>query len=178
MSIALRAMSRLPISGALSALLLTAACATQPGTNASMASLPALTEPPARHGDYQWFFDREDDEYQLFYGMAQSDDIPLGLTCTSGSGRIKISTPSEDNARRTLSLTSGGQVATYPARVSEAVVFDGYDIISQTTTADPVMQTFALNGWMAMAGKDGWVGLVGDGSSRQLASQFMTGCKR
>lgn len=178
MSIASRSLSRLPIFGALSALVLTAACATQPGAGSYAAALPALTEPPARQGDYQWFFDREDDEFQLFYGMAQSDDIPLGLTCTRGSGQIRISTPSEDNSLRSLTLTSGGQVATYPARAHGAEVFDGYDIVSQTTPSDPVMQAFGLHGWMALAGKDGWIGLVGDGSSRDHASQFLSGCKR
>lgn len=177
MSIASFAVSRLPLMGVLSAVLLTAACATQ-GTNAtSVAALPALNEPPARNGEYRWFFDREDDEVQLFYGLAQSDDIPLGLTCAKGSGQIRVSTPSEDNSRRQISLTSGGQVTHLPARAEAAEVFDGYDIIARTTPSDPVMQAFGVNGWLALAGKDGWIGLVGDSSSRNSAAQFMTGCK-
>jgi len=178
MSIACRNNTRLPLLGALSALLFTAACATQPGAVGSSATLTALTEPPARHQGYNWFFDQDEGEFQLFYGMAESDDIPLGMTCSSGSGRITISTPSEDNHARSLTLTSGGQMATYPARATEAQVFDGYNIVSQTTPADPVMQAFGQNGWMAVAGKDGWMSLVGDGSARELARRFMAGCKR
>lgn len=177
MSIASRSPHRLPVVGAVSALLLTAACATQPGT-VSKTSLAPLSEPPARHGSYNWFFDRDEGEYQLFYGMAESDDIPLGMTCVGGSGQIKISTPSEDNRSRNITLTSGGQIATYPARAHDAQVFDGYEIISQTTPADPVMQAFGQNGWMAIAGKDGWMSLVGDGSARDAARRFMSGCKR
>lgn len=178
MSIFTASMSRLPIFAGLSVLLLTTACAPHTGTPSTAVTLTALSEPPARDGNYHWFLDNEDDEVRLFYGLEQSDDIPLGLSCTRGSNRITISTPGEDRNMRRLTLTSGGRIASYPARAEEATVFDGYDIVAQTTPADPVMEAFALNGWLAIASDGGWVGLVGVGSSRQSASRFMAACKR
>lgn len=155
--------------------LASAACSTLP--TAAPATLPALSEAPARTGDYQWFYDRDDNEHQLFYGLANTDDIPFGLTCNHGSGQIRLTTPGEDRSINAISLTSAGQVGTYRARASSSEVFDGFDIIADTTPTDPVMQAFALSGWLAIAEKGQWVGLVGDSSSPQLASRFISGCK-
>lgn len=168
---------RLMALGALSALLLTAACVSAPSGIAPATTLPPLSEAPARNGDYEWFLDHEDDEVQLFYGLANSDDIPLGLTCARGSGQINISTPDPHGHARQMTLTSGGQVSTYRATSRPAEVFDGYLISATTTPADPVMQAFAVHGWLAIAAKDRWVGLAGDDSTRQSASRFMADCK-
>ena len=178
MSIFTARMSRLPVFASLSLLLLTTACATYSGAPSSASGLTALNEPPPRNGNYRWFLDHEDDEVQLFYGLDQSDDIPLGLRCKRGTNRIIISTPSEDRNMRRMTLTSGGRMASYPARAQEATVFDGYDVVAQTTPSDPVMQAFGTNGWLAMAAPDGWVGLVGDRTSGASASRFMADCKR
>jgi hypothetical protein len=74
---------------ALAVLALTAsACAT---AAPDAPSLDASSGSPAPVEGYDWFFHADEDAARLAYGLAESDDLRLGLDCTRASGRLSLS---------------------------------------------------------------------------------------
>ena len=80
-----------------------AACASvEPMTPAPTPVAGAPAPVPA----YDWFYDAQDGEAQLVFGMQESDDVQMGLSCTAGSGKLDIWAVVDD--AREIHLESGG----------------------------------------------------------------------
>jgi hypothetical protein len=67
-----------------------AACAT---VETPPAPPPAVASsgPPAPIADHDWFYNRDGGQARLVYGLAESDDLRLGLDCSEGAGRVALS---------------------------------------------------------------------------------------
>ena len=73
-----------------------AACATRP--DATVAEMATTTGAPEPMRGYDWFLNRDDDEVSLAYGVANSDDVKLHLSCQAGAGALEL-TASADKPR-------------------------------------------------------------------------------
>lgn len=134
----------LPI--ALSAFTLTlAACATAPGT-----TVPAASATPAPVEGYDWFLHEDGDTARLAYGLAESDDLRLGLDCRKGSSRLDLSAVAPAGARPEIYIESGGDTARFTATSEPSEVNDGLFLSAEAATDIGVFQRFRRVGWLAL----------------------------
>lgn len=148
------------------------ACAPTAGLNLAAASSGA----PAPVAGYDWHFNADSEEASLSYGMAETDDVPLDLSCQPGSGALQIlQTVSEDHPR-VIALESGGDTETYPAKAEPSALHDGLDLTAAARTADPVFLRFRKLGWLATYGPDYRTPLVAQPGSDQQIERFFALC--
>lgn len=165
---------RAPVLILLTGLVLGAtACATVEPGPASLSGVAATPDPIANHN---WFFASEDNEAGLTYGLDESDDVWLGLSCHRGSGRLQLSRPVENRHPLMLSLESGGETGQYPARTEPSELHDGVFLIAGAGTGDPVFRQFRQTGWMVILGPDYRDALVPHPASAPDIERFFAFC--
>ena len=123
-----------------------AACATHAPT--PVANPTTAASAPAPMPGYDWFLNRDGQEATLAYGVANSDEVKLHLTCQAGSGALDLTATSEKPGRE-IYLESGGDTERYAASSEPAGVHDGELLSAQAKTKDPVFQRFRRLGWIA-----------------------------
>ena len=87
---------RAPVLIVLSGLLLGASACATVETPAELAPAVVSSGAPAPVADHDWFYHRDGEEARLAYGLAESDDLRLGLDCRQGSGRLAWRSRDED----------------------------------------------------------------------------------
>ncbi len=124
---------------------LTGACA---GNNVEMPLAAGASASPAPVPGYDWHLTTAEGEVRLAYGVADSDDLKLGLTCVDGSRKVEIMAPAPTGSRE-IHLESGGDTMRLVARSEPSGLHDG-DFLSASADADqPVFQRFRRLGWVA-----------------------------
>lgn len=172
-------MRQLPIryralSAAALASALLAACANSPSFTGK-ANLPAGATVPIE--GYDWHFDYNDNEIQLAYGVANSDDIPFGFSCAPGSGQIRVNANSMQANLRSITIGTSETRHTYTARQEEAQVFDGFLLEADTTASDPVLASFAKVGWLAINNEGYWVTMAPQPDTKVKTADFIAACR-
>lgn len=139
---------RSPTIHALAVLAFTAsACATA----APDAPAPAASSgSPAPVEGYDWFFHADEGVARLAYGLAESDDLRLGLDCTRASGRLSLSGVASDTAKPEFYIESGGETGRFPARTEPSQLHDGVFLSAEAPTDAPVFQRFRRVNWLAL----------------------------
>ncbi|MGZ9114866.1 MAG: hypothetical protein ACXW3K_09615 [Brevundimonas sp.] len=139
---------RSPTVLAVTFLALTAsACATA----APDAPTPtASSGSPAPVEGYDWFFHAEEDAARLTYGLAESDDLRLGLDCTRASGRLALSGVASGAAKPEFYIESGGATGRFPAQAEPSQLHDGVFLSAEAAAHAPVFQRFRRVGWLAL----------------------------
>lgn len=175
-----RAIRRTAAVGGLFALL--AACATNPSES------PAALEPsspeaataedggPEPTPGLDWHFHQDGAEAKLAYGVANSDDLRLGLTCARGAGEVELSRDAEPDAAPGIRLESGGETETIATRSEPSELSGGVFLTGRIATAHPVMARFRQTGWLAQ-----WVGerremMAPQPRSRSVIADFLAHC--
>ena len=125
-----------------------------------MLALAACAEAPAPTGvssgsptpqlGYDWFFHDDGAEAQLAYGVAESDDVPISLSCLRGAGQISILVPAPDDAPSEIYLESGGETERWPAASEPSQLHDGVYLTAVAAADAPVLQRFRREGWLAL----------------------------
>jgi hypothetical protein len=137
---------RLTLSLALSALTLgAAACASAPG-----APGPVASSAPVPVEGYDWFLHEDGDAARLAYGLAESDDLRLGLDCRRGAGRLDLSAVAPIGAKAEIHLESGGDTERFPAKSEPSELNDGVFLTAEAKTDEPVFLRFRRVGWLAL----------------------------
>ena len=133
---------------ALTVLALTAsACATAgPDTTTPTAS----SGPPAPVEGYDWFFHADEDAARLAYGLAESDDLRLGLDCSRASGRLSLSGVAQDASKPEFYIESGGETGRFPAEAEPSQLNDGVFLSAEAPADAPVFRRFRQLGWLAL----------------------------
>ncbi|KQY66804.1 MULTISPECIES: hypothetical protein [unclassified Brevundimonas] len=133
---------------ALTVLAVTAsACATaapEAPTGVTSSGSPAPVE------GYDWFFHADAAAARLAYGLAESDDLRLGLDCDRGSGRLTLSGTASTGARPEFHVEAGGETARFPARAEPSQLHDGVFLSGEAAADAPVFQRFRRVGWLAL----------------------------
>jgi hypothetical protein len=141
---------RTPALFALSGLALSiAACATVESAAPGTAPPPVAGVAPAPVEGYDWFYHVDDDSGRLAYGLAESDDLKLGLECTGGSGRLALHAIAEKGAKPEIHVESGGETERFRASSEPSQLHDGVFLTAAATTTAPVFQRFRRVGWLA-----------------------------
>lgn len=160
-----------PVAG-LGAALALAACATVEATGPT-AGAPETAPSPVE--GYDWMLQVHEDGLFLGYGVAQSDDVPLVLTCEPGAGRVTLSHPAEQT-RRTLTLSSGGVRLTVPVTGEPTILHDGVYLVGRAATREPALQAFRRTGWLWLHEGDDRFGLAAHPGSEAAIEQFFQAC--
>ncbi|MFZ4166955.1 hypothetical protein [Brevundimonas sp. NPDC058933] len=149
-----------------------AGCAATPKSGLADAADGA----PAPAAGYDWHLNADDQEASLSYGMAETDDVPLDLSCRPGSGALQILQTVAEGHPRVIALESGGDTETYPAKAEPSAMHDGIDLTAVARTTDPVFLRFRKLGWLATYGPDYRTPLVAQRGSDQQIDRFFTLC--
>ena len=132
---------------------LTAACASGGTGGASPPSVKAAAAPaPAPVAGYDWHFTPSDEAVYLAYGVAESDDLKLGLSCVASSGKVEMTAPAPTGTRE-IHLEAGTETKTFAAEGERSELHDGDFLTAETTSAQLVFQRFRQQGWIAQ-----WLG--------------------
>lgn len=138
----------------------------------------ATSAAPLPVAGYDWFLNDDPEEPRLSYGLAQSDDVPLSLMCTPGSGKIGLSLAADRAPqRRSLTVESGGDTETFPARVEAADMHDGVHLIATAPASHPVFQRFYRLGWLAVWNGDQRSMMAAQPGSEGRAARFLEQCR-
>ena len=162
---------RLAPALALAALTLSA-CAPTVATNLVAASSGA----PVPTAGYDWHLNEDAEEASLSYGMAETDDVPLDLSCQPGSGALQILQTVAEGHPKVIALESGGDTETYSAKAEPSAMHDGLDLTAIARTSDPIFLRFRKLGWLATYGPDYRTPLVAQRGSDQQIDRFFTLC--
>lgn len=104
---------------------------------------------PEPVADHDWFFNIDGDTAHMAYGLAESDDLRLGLNCRRASGRLELATVAETGAAAEIHLESGGETERFPAVSEPSEVHDGVFLVAAAAASEPVIQRFRQVGWIA-----------------------------
>ena len=128
-----------------------AACATvEPTVPGDPATPPAARGPaPLPVEGYDWFYSTDDDAARLAYGLAESDDLKLGLDCRRGAGRLEMVAIADKGAKPEIHVESGGESERFRAASEPSELHDGVFLSAEASIAEPVFQRFRRVGWLA-----------------------------
>ncbi|MDZ4363156.1 hypothetical protein [Brevundimonas sp.] len=155
---------------------LTSACASMETTPVNLAAAENVASSPQPLAGHDWFFDSDQGQAGLVYGLADSDDIWLTLTCRTGSGSLDLSQPATPSQPRVIALESGGDTETYRARVEPSEMYEDGILMASAKTADPVFQRFRRVGWLAHFGPDHRATMVPQPGSTDRIEAFFAFC--
>lgn len=138
--------------------------------------IAATNGEPIPVAGHDWHLNADADEASLSYGMAETDDVPLDLSCRPGSGALQILQTVAEDHPRVIALESGGDTETYPAKAEPSAMHDGLDLTAVARTTDPVFLRFRKLGWLATYGPDYRTPLVAQQGSAPQIDRFFTLC--
>lgn len=125
-----------------------AACSTTAPT-VEVEGAVASSAPLPQEG-YDWHLNSDDSEISLAYGMADTDDVPLDLSCEAGSKSLNLLLNVEKGHPLRIDLESGGDTQTYRAMAEPSPMTDGVDLTATVRSDDPVFLRFRKLGWLAV----------------------------
>lgn len=165
---------RLPVLFAVAGLTLgVAACAT-------VETPPVLKDASAPQPleRYDWIYFADGDEASLAYGVDETDDVWLDLSCRRGSGQVMLGRSVSDAEPHVIALESGGDTERYQARFEPAHPEhdDGGYLISEAAASDPVFLRFRSTGWLALYGDDYRTPMVAHPGSEARIERFFAFC--
>jgi len=131
---------------------LAAACTTVEPASVPTAAAVAEPSAPQPVAGYDWHLTTDDGWAQLAYGIAESDELKLGLACGAGSGRVEVTSNAPSGTRQIL-LESGGETERLSAQGEPSQLSEGDLLTAETAASAPVFLRFRRIGWMAQ-----WIG--------------------
>lgn len=126
------------------------ACSTVEPPAPTPGSLPVSGSAPAAVEGQDWFYSADEQAARLAYGVAESDDLKIGLDCNRASGRLELVTLAEKGARPEIVVESGGDIGRFPALSEPSQLHDGVLLTAAAATDEPVFQRFRRVGWLAL----------------------------
>lgn len=166
---------RLPVLLALSGIALSMAACNTTGAGEGSAS-GALVSAPQPIAGYDWFYHADGDDARLAYGLAESDDLKLGMDCRRGAGRLELSATSQDDDAKEIHIESGGDTERFPAQSEPSQLHDGVFLTATARSNEPVFQRFRQVGWLALWHGDEREAYAPHPQSRDTIERFFTFC--
>ena len=123
-------------------------CAT--GADVAPTPIPPDFSAPQPVAGYDWFFNATDGGASLAFGLAESDDVRIALSCETGSGRLSLMRDIAAEAAPEIVLESGGETERFPGRSEPSLLSDGQIVTAESPTGLPVFQRFRRLGWLAV----------------------------
>lgn len=155
------------------AMLSLAACSTTPGPAPSASS-----GAPLPIEGYDWHLNQDSDEVSLSYGMAETDDVPLDLSCHAGQQSLTLLLNVEKGHPQMIQLESGAETETYRATAEASPLTDGVDLTATAPLSDPVFMRFRQLGWLAVLSPNERRLLVATPDSLRHVQRFFEICEQ
>ena len=105
---------------------------------------------PAPIAGHDWFYYQDGGEARLVFGLAESDDLRLGLDCREGSARLTLSAVAGPDATPEIRVESGGETQGFPALSEPSELHDGVFLTAEASADAPVFQRFRRTGWIVL----------------------------
>jgi len=141
---------RAPVLIAVTGLALGAAACSTVAPPVAPAPAVVSSGAPAPVADHDWFYHRDGEEARLVYGLAESDDLRLGLDCSQGSGRLALSAVGGPDAKPEIHVEAGGETERFAARSEPSELHEGVFLTAEADADAPVFQRFRRVGWLAL----------------------------
>ena len=154
------------------------ACATHMSDAGEAVAPGAVASSPAPVAGYDWFYNKDDDtrEASLTYGLAESDEAPLGLRCKAGAQVVTLNRPTPNGRPARITLESGGDTETYAAQSEEDPVHDGQFLTTSAPVSDPVFLQFRRVSWLAVLDDSARVIMAAHPGSSVRIERFFAYC--
>jgi hypothetical protein len=134
----------------------------------------AHQSPPTAMPGMGWSLNHVEGEgAKLAFGQPQSDNVLLMMTCQPKSGQVLVSANAPTKVRPVLELSSRGTKGRYMGAIGPALG-EGTVIEAQARAADPVLQSFANTGDLAIMIDGQRTAVPGD---RAKVREFLTSCR-
>lgn len=146
------------------------------GREAAPVALPVAASAPQPIAGYDWFFNPSPEEASLTYGVADSDDVALDLSCRPGQARLTLLQPAPAGQPAKITVESGGDTETYPAAAEPSPTHDGAFLTAQAPMSDPVFQRFRRLGWLAVIEGDRRLMMASHPGSLSRVEAFFAAC--
>ena len=149
---------------------------------AACSTTPAATVPPTSSGaplpveGFDWHLNGDDNEISLSYGMADTDDVPMDLSCQAGGQELTLLLNVEKGQPQRIQLESGGETETYRACAERSPLSDSVDLTAVAPVSDPVFKRFRQVGWLAVHLGDERRPLVATAAARPQVERFFELC--
>ena len=168
-----RPLTRMGAISALAALGLAACSTTAPSVDGGVSS-----GAPLPNAGYDWYLNSDDTEISLSYGLAETDDVPMDLSCEAGSKRLTLLLNVEKGHPLRIDLESGGETETYHATGEAAPLSNGVDLTATAPSTDPVFLRFRQLGWLAVSSGSSRRPLVATPATLPLVERFFQICEQ
>lgn len=121
-----------------------AALDAAPGPTPGPLDFPA----PAPVEGYDWHLNRHAGQSSLAFGLAESDDVRIVLTCDDGSGRVELFRDVETDQPAEIHLEAGGETERFPAASEPSLLSGGQILTADAPLSRPVFQRFRSLRWL------------------------------
>ena len=152
------------------AALTTAACASTTPVVDTVADAGA----PRPIDGHDWFLGDAGDH--LSYGLNESDDVWLSLSCEPGAGTVELNQYLDLGRDDVIALESGGDTETWRAVAEPSELDDGQYLSARAASDEPVFLRFRRLGWLAAYGPDRRVPMVAHPASAPRIERFFATC--
>lgn len=150
------------------------ACATMESPTAAPAA--AGGGAPAPIEGYDWFYHQQDGEARLVFGLAESDDLGLGLDCRRASGRLTLSALGRTGARPEIHIEAGGETGRFQAQSEPSMLHDSDFLTAEAIADAPVFKRFRQVGWLRLRRDSEWEAHVPHPGSASNIERFFAFC--
>ena len=155
-------------------------------TRSALGLATALTlaacahEAPQGAQPMSWSLNHTESEgAKLAYGVPQTDQVLVMMTCQMNSGRVEVSmTAPQERARGRIGLASRGERLELAAEVAPSPMGDLAVVMAQTDAAQAALDRFAHSGDLTVSGQGRAVKAVARGEDRAKVADFFGACRR
>lgn len=161
---------------ALTGLTLTLGACTSAGVPTPTPSPETILAAPEPIAGRDWHLSQHDGESSLAFGVAETDDVDLGLHCEDGSGRVHLFRDVPDSAPTEFRLDVGGEPDRITAESEPSAISDGQMLSADASVDLPVFQRFRNQGWIALWHADERHPLPSHPGARADIERFFSAC--
>lgn len=155
--------------------LLAGGCATQ-GSPTPLPPAGATVAAPDPIPGRDWHLVQHAGQSSLAFGVAESDDLDLGLTCDDGSGRVTLFREAAPGEPSEFQLESGGQEQHFDAEGDPSPLTDGLSLHAEADARTLVFQRFGELGWLALQARGERHSLAAHPGSEGRIARFFSAC--
>ena len=150
------------------------------GLAAALTLAACAHEAPQTAQPMSWALNHTESEgAKLAYGVPQTDQVLVMMTCQMNSGQVEVSmTAPQDRARGRIGLASRGERLDLPADVAPSPMGDVAVVMAQAEAGQAAFDRFARSGDLTVSGQGRTVKAVARGDDRQKVADFFGACRR
>lgn len=150
------------------------------GLAAALTLAACAHEAPQSAAPMSWSLNHTESEgAKLAYGVPQSDQVLVMMTCQMNSGRVEVSmTAPQDRAKGRIGLASRGERLDLTADVAPSPMGDVAVVTAETDATQAALDQFARSGDLTVSGQGRAVKAAAQGEDRAKVADFLGVCRR